>query len=63
MFVNVPCDETKAVTLDTFLGNPIALSLYHSFGYGYAGDVFFRKGKFHCFEKSLVFGESRTGAD
>lgn len=41
------------IRLDVFSNNPFALSLYNSLGYEYSGDVIFRKGKFHCFEKAL----------
>lgn len=41
------------VRLDTFSGNRAAVALYKSLGYRYAGDVFFRKGRFFCFEKTL----------
>jgi ribosomal protein S18 acetylase RimI-like enzyme len=48
------------IRLDTFSGNAPALALYRSLGYTYVGDVFFAKGKFHCFEKALA-QEAGTG--
>jgi GNAT superfamily N-acetyltransferase len=39
--------------LDAFSSNPQALRLYRSVGYREAGNVVFRKGRFHCFEKRL----------
>ncbi|SFC85204.1 GNAT family N-acetyltransferase [Clostridium uliginosum] len=42
-----------AIRLDAFSQNPFALKLYSCLNYLYVGDVQFRKGKFHCFEKKL----------
>jgi ribosomal protein S18 acetylase RimI-like enzyme len=42
-----------AVRLDAFSQNPAALKLYAKSGYRYVGNVFFRKGKFFCYEKKL----------
>ena len=43
----------RALRLDTFLGNLVALRLYDALGYVRAGEVTFRKGAFACFEKAL----------
>jgi GNAT superfamily N-acetyltransferase len=43
-----------AIRLDAFVHNPSALRLYARLGYRNAGTVQFRKGPFHCFEKSLA---------
>lgn len=42
-----------SIRLDAFSLNPAALSLYESLGYERRGEVFFRKGRFFCFEKGL----------
>ncbi|SMC56367.1 GNAT family N-acetyltransferase [Papillibacter cinnamivorans] len=42
-----------AVRLDAFSQNSISLRLYESSGYRRAGTVYFRKGKFFCYEKKL----------
>lgn len=47
------------IRLDAFAGNPRALRLYNRRGYRMAGAVTFRKGLFHCFEKSLAGTEPR----
>lgn len=43
----------RSIRLDAFSLNPAALALYESLGYGRRGEVFFRKGRFVCFEKIL----------
>jgi ribosomal protein S18 acetylase RimI-like enzyme len=43
----------KTIRLDAFSKNPSAVGLYDRLGYQRAGMVTFRKGIFHCFEKSL----------
>ena len=42
------------IRLDAFSENPIALKFYHGLGYCLAGEVTFRKGIFHCFEKRIL---------
>jgi ribosomal protein S18 acetylase RimI-like enzyme len=42
-----------AIRLDAFAQNARALELYARLGYRKAGEVTFRKGRFHCFEKAL----------
>ena len=43
----------KTIRLDAFSQNPNALNLYKKLNYNYVGDVLFRKGLFHCFEKRI----------
>ncbi len=43
----------KTIRLDAFAANPRAVGLYLNLGYRRAGMVKFRKGLFHCYEKSL----------
>lgn len=43
----------KAIRLDAFLGNPIALRLYSESGYRTAGSACWRKGPFVLLEKVL----------
>lgn len=42
-----------AIRLDAFSQNPHAQRLYRGMGYAYVGDVVFRKGVFHCYEKGI----------
>lgn len=42
------------IRLDAFSMNPYALKLYEKLGYRYAGEVYFRKGKFYLMEKTLI---------
>ncbi|AHF06426.1 GNAT family N-acetyltransferase [Desulfitobacterium metallireducens] len=42
-----------AIRLDTFIENEPAIRFYKKRGYEAVGNVFFRKGKFLCFEKRL----------
>lgn len=44
----------SAIRLDAFSQNPISLGLYDKLGYRKTGVVTFRKGLFHCFEKSVT---------
>jgi GNAT superfamily N-acetyltransferase len=44
----------RSIRLDAFTLNPISLSLYRSVGFIARGEVRFRKGRFICFEKTLV---------
>lgn len=41
------------IRLDAFPQNQAALRLYDSLGYKKAGDVYFRKGLFYCYEKEI----------
>ena len=41
----------SSIRLDVFTKNPSAVKLYESAGYSYAGDAYFRKGKFLLMEK------------
>lgn len=41
----------SSIRLDVFTKNPRAVKLYESAGYSYAGDAYFRKGKFLLMEK------------
>lgn len=43
----------SSIRLDVFTKNPRAMELYKRAGYTYAGDAYFRKGKFHLMEKLL----------
>lgn len=43
----------SSVRLDVFTKNPRAMALYERMGYAYAGDAYWRKGKFHLLEKLL----------
>lgn len=43
----------SSVRLDVFTKNPRAMALYERMGYTYAGDAYWRKGKFHLLEKLL----------
>lgn len=51
----------EALRLDTFSQNHFALALYKKSGYSYVGDVTFRKGLFHLFEKSLNHHDKDIG--
>ncbi|MHB1485420.1 MAG: GNAT family N-acetyltransferase [Saccharofermentanales bacterium] len=51
----------ETIRLDAFSQNQIALNLYKKSGYSYTGDVIFRKGLFHLFEKSLKQNEVDIG--
>lgn len=42
-----------SIRLDTFSENKPARRLYEKLGYKIVGTVYFRKGKFYCFEKQL----------
>lgn len=48
----------QSIRLDAFQKNPAAVHLYQKVGYDLVGEVTFRKGKFHCFEKLLTPQES-----
>jgi ribosomal protein S18 acetylase RimI-like enzyme len=41
------------IRLDAFMQNPKAVRFYDRFDYHRAGQVRFRKGEFHCYEKRL----------
>lgn len=43
-----------AIRLDTFVENEPAIRFYKKRGYNVVGNVYFRKGKFLCFEKRLI---------
>lgn len=43
----------SSIRLDTFVYNKRACNLYERSGYKVVGTVYFRKGKFYCFEKKL----------
>lgn len=43
----------RCIRLDAFPQNPAAIRLYETEGYRRAGQVFFRKGLFYCYEKVL----------
>ena len=47
----------QSIRLDTYSKNAPAINFYESLGYRRRGDVFFKRGLFHCFEKSLVENE------
>ena len=47
----------QSIRLDTYSKNAPAINFYESLGYKRRGDVFFKRGLFHCFEKSLVENE------
>jgi len=49
----------SAIRLDTFSQNTFAIKLYEKLGYSRAGEVFFRKGKFYLYEKSLRKAEEK----
>jgi ribosomal protein S18 acetylase RimI-like enzyme len=42
-----------SIRLDAFSNNPKAIRFYHGLGYRFVGEVIFRKGIFHCFEKMI----------
>jgi ribosomal protein S18 acetylase RimI-like enzyme len=42
-----------AIRLDAFPQNPVAIRLYESRGYEKAGEITYRKGLFHLYEKKL----------
>jgi GNAT superfamily N-acetyltransferase len=42
-----------SIRLDAFAQNKKSLSLYENYGYVYVGDVYFRKGKFFCYQKNI----------
>ena len=44
----------RSIRLDTYSKNEPAINFYESLGYERRGDVFFTRGLFHCFEKSLM---------
>jgi hypothetical protein len=46
-------DGYTAIRLDAFSANPKSLELYQGLGYSLAGQVYFRKGMFYCFEKVI----------
>lgn len=50
----------SSIRLDAFTKNPRAVKLYESAGYNYAGDAYFRKGKFMLMEK-LISSEQLSG--
>lgn len=50
----------SSIRLDVFTKNPRAVALYESAGYNYAGDAYFRKGKFMLMEK-LILQEVLSG--
>jgi PhzF family phenazine biosynthesis protein len=43
----------RAVRLDAFVGDPVAIGLYTRLGYRPAGTIRHRTGEFRCFERSL----------
>lgn len=43
----------SSIRLDAFTKNPRAVKLYENAGYNYAGDAYFRKGKFLLMEKFI----------
>jgi ribosomal protein S18 acetylase RimI-like enzyme len=43
----------RAIRLDAFSQNPVALHLYESRGYQKAGEIVYRKGLFYLYEKQL----------
>lgn len=43
----------SSIRLDAFTKNPRAVKLYENAGYNYAGDAYFRKGKFLLMEKLI----------
>lgn len=43
----------SSIRLDVFTKNPRAVKLYENAGYSYAGDAYFRKGKFLLMEKFI----------
>ena len=43
----------KSIRLDAFPKNPAAISLYQRLGYNKVGEIYFRKGLFHLFEKGI----------
>ena len=47
----------QSIRLDTYSKNAPAINFYESLGYKRRGDVFFKRGLFHCFEKSLEENE------
>lgn len=44
----------SSIRLDVFTKNPRAVKLYEAAGYRYAGDAYFRKGKFALMEKIIL---------
>ena len=46
-------EGASSIRLDVFTKNPRAVKLYEQAGYEYAGDAYFRKGKFSLMEKLL----------
>lgn len=46
-------DGHVAIRLDAFSGNPKSVGFYERLGYSSAGQVYFRKGLFYCFEKNI----------
>ena len=44
------------IRLDAFRQNPRAIQFYERSDYRRAGQIGFRKGEFHCFEKQLEMG-------
>lgn len=47
-------EGVSSIRLDVFTKNPRAVKLYECAGYEYAGDAYFRKGKFLLMEKLLL---------
>lgn len=46
-------NDYNSIRLDAFTENRAALKLYESLEYDKAGIVYFRKGKFYCYEKEI----------
>ena len=53
----------SSIRLDVFTKNPRAVKLYENAGYSYAGDAYFRKGKFLLMEKLILDGTSGQPAE
>lgn len=47
-------EGVSSIRLDVFTKNPRAVKLYEQAGYEYAGDAYFRKGRFSLMEKLLI---------
>lgn len=52
----------SSIRLDVFTKNPRAVKLYENAGYRYAGDAYFRKGKFLLMEK-LIYAQEECPQD